>query len=432
MSEATIIDSAAQQPTHQRQLLAVVLLVVIFFSYIDRVNVSILAVDPLFLEAMGITGQPVQIGLLMTIFLIGYGVGSILLSPLGDILGPRKAMAASIVIWGISLAIGGLAGAFMIMLVSRALLGFGEGMHFPMQCKYVKSWFPFKERGKANSMWQVGMAVAPAVAMPFFTFIIYAVGWRSSFFILMVLGMIPLLLVWFVTTDTPQQSKRINAAELKHIEDGQAEERAQEAALVGTKAPSFRERLGSFSKNPYYWMLILYYAMHCNVYWGLITWMPTYLKEARGFSWAAMGMLASLPWFLGIVTKLLSGILADKLGRRAPMMVLALGGTAVGVFSGVYMTDNYMAAICMGLGIGFFGFSGPAAWTMVQDLVPSHSVSTASGIMAGTTNGISALAPVLIGFVISATGDYNSGMYLIGGMALFGAAVMFILTLKGK
>ena len=58
--------------------------------------------------------------------------------------------------------------SFALMLVSRGMLGLGEGMHYPVQMKFVKNWFPPLERGKANSVWQFSLFVGPAIAMPFF------------------------------------------------------------------------------------------------------------------------------------------------------------------------------------------------------------------------------------------------------------------------
>ena len=171
------------KPTRQRHLIAFILLLVVFFSYIDRVNVSILIVDNEFLRDMGIVGQSVQKGLLMTVFLIAYGLGNVLLGPLGDALGPRKGMSLACVLWGISLIIGGLAPVFMMMLFSRVILGLSEGMHFPMQSKYIKAWFPPLERGKANAVWSAGMSAAPAIAMPFFTWIIQLTGVACQLFL---------------------------------------------------------------------------------------------------------------------------------------------------------------------------------------------------------------------------------------------------------
>ena len=175
------------RPTRQRVVLVLILLVTLLVAYLDRVNVSVLLADNKFLTDMGIKGQPVQMGLLMTLFLIAYGISNILLSPLGDILGPRKAMSLSILLWAGALFMGGIAATFTTMLVARLILGLGEGMHWPMQSKYVKNWFPPHERGKANAVWVVGLMAGPAITMPFLTWAIHSYGWRTSFFILVVL-----------------------------------------------------------------------------------------------------------------------------------------------------------------------------------------------------------------------------------------------------
>jgi sugar phosphate permease len=428
MADATIA-SAAERPTHQRHLLAAILLLVVFVSYIDRVNVSILVVDSEFLHAMGITGQSVQKGLLMTLFLAAYGIGNVVLSPLGDLIGPRKAMCLSVLLWGVSLFIGGLAPSFAIMLTSRVVLGLGEGMHFPMQSKFIKEWFPPGERGKANAVWQTGMAIAPAVAMPLFTYIIALSGWRMSFFLLLALGTLPLAAIWFLTADTPRQHPRINALELAHIEDGLKCERDEGSSRTGIP---FAERVGSFAGNYQFWLLVIYYVVHTSVLWGAMTWLPTYLKEARGFSWSAMGMLAALPWILGVVTKIVSGYLCDAMGRRAPIILVAMIGVGVGIYFGANASDNMTAAILLAFGIGSIGLGGPAAWTLLQDIVPSKGVSTSAGFMNGIGNGFSALAPVAIGFLISITGSYVGGLYYLVGCAMLGGFASLILTLKGR
>lgn len=427
----TIVNEShtqTERPTHQRHLLAVILLIVVFSSYIDRVNVSILVVDPSFLEAMGISGDSVQKGLLMTLFLAAYGVGNVVLSPLGDILGPRKAMALSIALWAVSLVIGGLATVFTTMLVSRVLLGLGEGMHFPMQSKFIKEWFPSDERGKANAVWQTGMALAPAIAMPFFAWIIHMSGWRESFFILLILGVIPLYLVWFHTSDTPRENKRINKTELRHIEEGLAAEKARQALGKAT----FAQGLKSFAGDYQFWLMVVYYVAHTSIFWGSMTWLPSYLKEARGFSWAAMGALSSLPWILGVVTKVLSGVLADKFRRRAPILVAAMVGVAVGVYFGATVEDRTISTTFLVIGVGFIGLSGPTAWTLLQDIVPSKGISTAAGIMNGVGNGFSALAPLILGFLITVTGSYVGGLLFLVGCAVVGALITIFLTFKGR
>ncbi|WP_371362069.1 putative sulfoacetate transporter SauU [Sporomusa rhizae] len=422
--------SAQAKPTNQRWLLAAILFLAVFFSYLDRVNVSVLVVDPAFLTAMGISGAVAK-GMLMTTFLIAYGVGNVILSPLGDIFGPRKAMAVCIVIWIISMVIGGLAPTYAIITISRVLLGLGEAMHFPMQSKFIKQWFPPQERGKANAVWQTGMAVAPAIAMPFFTWIIHLSGWRMSFFILAALSLVPLLLVWWYTADSPSQSKRTNQLEREYIEAGQA----KEAAATGEKQAG-EEKQGivaafkSFADNRNFWLLTCFYMMHVSILFGTMTWLPSYFKEARGFSWTAMGILSSLPFVLAVGTKILSGYLADKLPRRSLILIFEMVGVGVGVFFATQIADNNIAAAFMVLGGGAVGLGGPASWTVMQSVVPSKGVASAAGLMNGLSNGVSALAPVAIGGLIAFTGTYAGGLSYLIGCSVVGCIMAILLYLR--
>ena len=164
-----------------RVILVLILFLTLLVAYLDRVNVSVLMADNSFLTDMGIKGQPVQMGLLMTSFLVAYGLSNVITGPIGDWLGPRKAMSISILFWVIAVSFGAMSSTFAIMLLSRVILGVGEGMHWPMQSTFVKNWFPPHERGKANSVWLLGLMVGPAVAMPAFTAVIGEWGWRISY-----------------------------------------------------------------------------------------------------------------------------------------------------------------------------------------------------------------------------------------------------------
>lgn len=411
----------------QRIVLLVILFITMFVAYMDRVNVSVLVADNAFLTEMGIKGHPVQMGMLMTAFLIAYGIANVVFSPVGDYLGPRKAMSLSMAFWCVSLIVGGLTSVFAAMVTSRVLLGMGEGMHHPMQSKFVKNWFPPQERGMANSVWLAASAAAPAVAMPFFTWTVHAWGWRPSFFILVVIGLIPIVLVWFCTADTPREHKRISPAELLAIEQGMQKEREQQSAGGKTNV---LQSIQIFVSDYRFWLLVVYYIVHTSVWWGLMAWLPSYLKTARGFSWAAMGMLSSLPFVLGIVCKFVGGYFSDRAGRRAPFMVFAMFGIAVGVYFGAIVQNNMASALLLALAIAAGSVGVPAAWSLLQGILPARAVSTGAGIMNGVGNALSSLAPIVIGYLISLTGSYTSGLMYLVGMAIAGTAASCILAVN--
>src|ERR1035437_144178 len=161
--KAHVEITSSLRPSRQRILLIVILLVTMMVAFFDRVNISILAANDTFLRDMGIKGHPVQIGLMMTLFLLGYGTANVCFSPLGDLLGPRKAICIAISLWAVAMFVGGITASFAVMIAARLLLGLGEGIHHPMQSKYIKKWFPPQERGRANAVWNIGTSLAPAI-----------------------------------------------------------------------------------------------------------------------------------------------------------------------------------------------------------------------------------------------------------------------------
>ncbi|MPM15040.1 putative sulfoacetate transporter SauU [bioreactor metagenome] len=415
------------KPTSQRYVLVFILLITLLVAYLDRVNVSVLAADNAFLTEMGIKGQPIQMGMLMTLFLIAYGFSNVLLSPLGDILGPRKAMSLSIVLWGVSLLIGGVAVSFSTMLVARVILGLGEGMHWPMQSSFVKNWFPPHERGKANAVWIIGLMVGPAIAMPFFTWIVQDFGWRASFFVLVALGLIPLILLWFRTTDYPKQHKLVNQAERDLIEEGQRSEKEAEAQAKNT---TLWDNMKVFIFNYRFWLITIFYFCLASIFWGTMAWLPSYLKVARGFSWVAMGAWSSLPYVLGVASVIIFGYLSDKIGRRAPLCAISMLGASAGIYFGAHAPDNTTAAILISLGIASIGIGLPSVWTLLQQIVPGKAIGAGAGMMNGISNGGSAFSPVLIGFFISVTGSYVGGLMFLVGLGLIASVCMIILSVQ--
>jgi len=404
-----------EKPTRQRVVLAIILFVTLTVAYFDRVNVSVLLADPTFIAEMNLKSSPTAQGLLMSLFLFAYSFGNIILGPIGDKIGPRKAMTLSIFSWGISMIVGGMSRTLNSVFASRLILGIGEAMHWPVQSLYVKNWFPLSERGKANSAWVVGLMAAPAVAMPLFTSIIGNWGWQASFWFCAVLGFALLPLIWFMTTDKPEQSTRINKAELDFIVTGQREEREKEAALIkAQKDGTFWTSARIVIANPYFWLNAISYWGSATMWWGTMAWLPSYLKVARGFSWTQMGMLSSLPFILGAISIILVGIISDKYARRAPFSALGLLGCALFLYIGAVVQDNMMSAYAIAVAMFFLGINVPMAWSITQAVVPANLVGAAAGLHNGMSQLVAAAAPLMIGYLIGITGSYVGGiMYMV-------------------
>ncbi|WP_139768595.1 MFS transporter, partial [Salmonella enterica] len=113
----------------------------------------------------------------------------------------------------------------------------------------------------------------------------------------------------------------------------------------------FMLRVKPVITNYCYWLLVLWYLCLQCLYWGMITWLPTYLKSARGFSWAEMGWLASLPFVLSIFSKAAAGVFVDKIGRSAPILMVLMFFAGISIYFGTITEHKYMSAVLLSFAV---------------------------------------------------------------------------------
>jgi len=427
ISQTVPISEVAQKPTKQRLYVLAILFISLSIIYLDRVNISIIAANAQFLQEMNLAGKPIYIGLLMTSFLIAYGISNVVLSPVGDLIGPRKAMLIAYVVISLSLLLGGLSGIFGFLLGTRILLGVGEGLYYPMQNTFIKNWFPPKERGRANTAWILGQSLSPAIAMPVFTWIIAEYSWRHTFYFSFVLSLVPLMLIYFFTSNTPRENKYINNSELEIIEESVPGHIFKSDTF---EKPSIITRSKIYLCNANFWMLLMIFSTNSMLSWGIVTWLPTYLNTERGFSWASVGWMSSLPFIFGLLFKIVSGIVVDRTGKKGLIMLISALLCATGILAGVNITNNYMAAIVISFGIGASSMQLPCIFTLLQGMVPTEAISSAAGALNGMAVGFGALSPVLIGFILSVSNDFYAVMYLLIGIVMVGALFSLVFAMK--
>ncbi len=152
LPQSVTILEHVQKPTKQRFFVLGILFVSLSIIYLDRVNISIIAANTHFLNEMHLNDKPILVGLLMSLFLASYGIANVFLSPLGDYIGPRRAMLIAYVVISLSLLIGGVSSFFAILLGTRILLGIGEGLYYPMQNTIIKNWFVSDKQYVTNEL----------------------------------------------------------------------------------------------------------------------------------------------------------------------------------------------------------------------------------------------------------------------------------------
>ncbi len=154
------MDGAQPPPNGNRTAwsMALIVFAVTLSAYIARVNVSVAL--PYISEDFGwdTVEQGIYGGLLLGIFLAGYGVSNIFLSPLVDHFGPRKSMLVAVAIFSLLTFLTGLVGlVFAFLVIARILLGLAQGIIFPSASKVTQAWFKPKNRSKVNALFLSSM-----------------------------------------------------------------------------------------------------------------------------------------------------------------------------------------------------------------------------------------------------------------------------------
>jgi sugar phosphate permease len=393
-------------PSRRRWLVAAVLLLVVISGFFDRISIAVLFTNKEFNEVTGANFDPATLGLLMTSFLLAYGVSGIFLSWVGDIFGPTRSLAIGAGLWGIFMGLLGSASSYTSMLIYRVLLGLAEGPQFGLVNKVVKRWFPKNEQGRANSVWMVGSPLGSAIGFPLTIALVASFGWRASFYALAILNIIIVLpLVLALVRDWPPN----------RLEEAQKEEAA---------APDMRSGMGVFLRDWRFWVILLFNSA-CLIYlWGLNAWLPTYLQKVRGFDLRSLGVFASLPFVLMFFGELLGGYISDRIGRRAIVCFIGLFGAGALIYVVSLMENPYAAAVVMALSAGFWGAALPPLFAMAAQIIPSSVTASGVGVYNGVGNLIGACSPLLMGWIIGAAGNFNAGLMVLVLAGVVGSCVM--------
>ena len=405
--------AAAPSRTRHRILLFAATLAII--TYIDRVCISQAAAD--IQRDLGLT--KVQMGWAFAAFAWAYALFEIPGGWLGDRIGPRTVLMRVVVWWSLFTAATGAAWNLVSLLVTRFLFGVGEAGCFPNLARMFANWLPRDERSRAvGVMWlsaRWGGAFTPLLVVWIFTFM----SWRRAFVLFGALGIV--WAIWFYRwfRDNPRDHPSVNAAELALLHETQQDSSGHAEVPWGRL---LRSRT----------ILLLWLQYFCFSYgwYFYITWLPTYLKEARGLELQKGALLAGLPLFMGGIGSMLSGWLAAWLIRRRWDVARTRRGLAfVGYFGAAGMlllsptlTDPLPAMLVMGLASFALDLALPGCWSTCMDVGGRHA-GTLSGSMNMAGNIAGGVSPLAVGYILEQSGHnwpltfwISAAIYVLGGL----------------
>ena len=388
-----------------------------FFGQIDKVGISVIQTDPGFLSDLGLTGpdKNAKIGLISFIFMISYSCSNIFWGVIIDKLGARKTAVLGLLVWTATMVMGGLSTSYEMFLISRVILGIGEGMMIPISGKFISNWFNKRELGRAQSFWITGNYLGPAVGTVMLILIISTFHWQAAFFALAAFNLfinIPMFL--FLTRNTPEEHPRMSKEEVSYIRQ------KDEADDVQSKQ--------FFTKDYRYWVVWFGNLMSSFLFFGISIWLPTYLVEAKGFEREAMTGITSLSWLFALGFVLAGGFLADKTKRPSLLATILFILTAVFLTIAVIAPNPIFAGVSMGLAMGTQGGMFHLTNFFIIKFSTPETAGRAAGLM-GFTNIMGGFSSYIMGWSRDLSGgDFGPSIAMLIVAATLGfVAYLFMI-----
>jgi ACS family D-galactonate transporter-like MFS transporter len=418
-----VTDRASLRPTHARFLILALVTVGTMINYLDRTVMSVAA--PFLTKDLGLNAA--LMGIAFSAFSWTYAAAQIPGGVLLDRFGVRLTYFASVTLWSLCTLAQGLATGLTSLVGARLALGVAEAPAFPSNSRILSTWFPQQERARATGVYSIGQYFGLAFLSPVLFWISAELGWRALFIIVGLAGVV-FGFIWLALYRDPHASPRVNQAELDHIAAGGGLGDRVSATRFEWRNIGFllRQRqilgasIGQFASNS---TLVFF-----------LTWFPTYLATERQMAWLKAGFFTILPFIAATIGVVAGGVVSDFLLRKTGSANIA---RKLPIVSGLFLASSIVAAnfldsdvlVIAVMSVAFFG-QGMCnlGWTLLTDVAPKRLIGLTGGVFNLCANLAGIVTPLVVGFVVAATGSFAWALAFIAVVALLGAfSYIFIL-----
>jgi ACS family D-galactonate transporter-like MFS transporter len=393
MDDAGSKRSAATDADSNRWAIIGVLSAGMIIAYVSRSALSVPLALPAFIHAfhLSLTDR----GILNSAFFWTYALLQIPAGFVVDRYGIKFPYFLGFAVWCLASACTALTQSIPQLVLVQVLLGVGQSVVVPASYRWIRHHFVEKERGLAIALYMTGTKIGPAIGTPLAAFLISLYDWRLMF-VLIGLGGLIWLVPWLL---------------LVRNDDRQIEQAA--VKKDGTKPVSF----GRILASPVTWGTII--ASFCYMYfvYFCMTWMPAYFMERRHLSLGKMGLFVFFSFGGMAVVATLAGGAADFLIRRGynPVTVrkcFTIAGFSVACTEliGARATSLETALLFAVVSLSGLGLATANYWALTQTLIPGAAIGRISGIQNCACSVAGIVAPILTGWLLQKTGNYETPM----------------------
>ena len=404
---------ASPAPTRARYVTVAFAMLLAVIQYLDRVGISQAA--PFIQRDLHLS--KVQMSWAISAFVFAYALFEIPGGRLGDRIGPRRVLMRIVLWWSFFTAAVGSTWNATSLIVTEALFGAGEAGCFPNLTRIFTIWLPKGERDRAQGILWLSARWSGAFTPLVVAYMLDLMTWRRVFELFGVVGVIWAIAFFTWFRDDPRTHPSVNEAERALMP-------TREETAIGGETP-----WGRIFGNRSVQLLCLQYACLSYGWYFYVTWLPSYLREARGTSLKFGALLASLPLLLGGIGSLVSAQIIPRLAKRTgirlarrTVAVIGFAGASASIIGFIQIADPVRAMFLLGLAGFFNDFVMPAAWAGCMDIGGRNS-GTVSGSMNMLGNLGGALSPIAVAYMLTFTNNnwtltfyVSSAIYLLGGV----------------
>ena len=377
------------QTSSLRWRIALLIAAAIAISYFDRQTLPV-AIKAIQFE---IPISNTQFSQLQAAFLTAYALMYAGGGKLVDVLGTRLGFLLIMAWWSLACASHGLATGFGMLVMSRFLLGMGEGGGFPAATKAVAEWFPVGERSTAMGIINAGTSAGAVVAPPLIAITLATLNWRWVFFLSGAAGLA--WAIWWLWQYFPPAS----------------------AEVLQPRTGPAMSWIDLF-RFPQVWGLVCAKFLSDAAWYFYLFWLPKYLYDVRHFDTRQVGYFAWIPYAAAGVGSLLGGWFSSRLIQRGRSLdfsrKLALGASAVVMPLIFFVTQS---PVQIAIVLFSIAFAGQQSWSTLVMILPADIFPhRAVGSVAGLVGFGGAMGGVVFGLVVGYLLDHGFGYGLVFGI----------------
>ncbi len=421
-----------------------------FLNQADRQIYNVLLPD--IRADMGLTD--IQCGLVVTAFMITYGILVPIAGFLGDYISRKWIVCGSILFWSVATVLTGLSSAFIGLVMFRSLAtGAGEAFYYPAANSMISQYHSQKSRATAMGIHQSSLYIGMIASSVISGWIASQWGWRCAFVIFGSFGMLTaLIMFWRLRNDW--LDRRLEAAngsgegeacngegcndegsdDALNTQATSAEINPRDASLTEVETFSFVRTLGEIFSRPTILGLWVGFGAFNFVGLAFYTWMPAFLQETYKLNQVEAGFNATFYHLvLAVLGVLFGGWLSDVLSERRHGIRIELEGYSLLLCAPfVYLLATADSMYMCIVGMGLFGFArgiyDSNLFAALFDYIPPQIRASASGLMLSVAMIVSAIGPVILAMLKESFGFRQAMASMSIVVAVGGLVILLVMA----